>query len=564
MKKYISICIACLLLVQSSVGFSVAAQTETSNFDTTTVMTDIGTQASDTTVTEQSEETTGTSAADTSVTDEETTTSTKEGNADKTKKTTQISDEDITDATTEDTTERTTDRITESTTKREELTNASDDVTQETEYEEEPEDELEEEEEYEDDEERVITPMLIILNKNGKIAARVTGTARTPVEGVEVGVQLGTTKMPGVVTDADGYAVFQYAFPEDDTYIHCYTEQTRIGNTVYEAAAATVGSALDDNDKQTTTQKTEKTTDTTARSSTVNKTKRTKRTTTTDTADEEQEQLTWYTASGTTGMEESYIALEFSFDSGILDAFKTEENSFTKNAKLLMLPENYDHMLGKVNGTLMVSAASSKEKVTDEQITAAVASDAVLSRVDAADVERIVMDLSLQMKDNETDEVTDVWNIAEGTYVVQMPIPQSMRSAQVITVAAFTDDGMSEPIYAHVSEEGFFRFESNSPTGTIVVLGFKGSMLGALTGDAARSAMIFLVAGIVCIVLAIVIYFRFVRRPKRRAKPQLEPVPAADLPPLNSDYEQLGLFGDDDDGPAPLRNKGNNDIDIPL
>lgn len=418
----------------------------------------------------------------------------------------------------------------------------------------------------------VVETALIILKKGDKVAARVTDTAKRPIEGIRVFVQIGTTKMPGVLTNADGYADFQYTFPANGTYIYCYTEQTTIGNTVYKAAAATVGAQAGN----TTAAVASKTTSTDAADPTTTVASTTQRTytATTPASTEAVEALTTYTATGTTGVEESHFTLEFSYDSGILDAFKAEQNAFAKTAKLLLTPECYNKMLNGENGVLIMSAATSATAVTDEQITAAVADDAVLSSVDVSGVERIVMDLSVRLMDTTTGDVMNVWEIAEGDYVIQLPIPQSMRSAQTIAVAAVTGEGVSTPVYAHVSEEGFFRFESTSPAGTIVILGFKGSVLGTLTGDAVRSSVIFLVIGLLCIGGAIFLYFRFVHRPKKSRKQDEQTSEeaaaddAADLPPLDSEYEtldegvELDIFADDT--PTPLHRKSDPDIDIPL
>ncbi len=420
----------------------------------------------------------------------------------------------------------------------------------------------------EDDTDTAIKTVLIVLEKDGKIAARVTTASRIPVAGIRVALQIGTTKMPGTLTNEEGYAEFNYAFPQDDTYIYCYTEPTMIGNTLYAGAAAGVGKQFAaDTTVSDTTETTVDSGSTTTAGSTTYRTYHTTGTVPTEAV----ETLTRYTATGTTGMEETHITLDFSFDSGILDVFKAEEKDFAKIAKLLLTPECYTRMLGGVNGVLAMSAATSETAVTDEQITAAVADDAVLSLIDPSKVERIVMDLSMQLLDTATGEFTDVWNIAEGDYVIQLPIPHSMRSAQTIAVAAVTADGVSTPVYAHISKDGFIRFESTSPAGTIVILGFKGSMLGALTGHAVRSSIIFLCIGIACIGGAIFLYFRFVRRPKKAKKSasaetvQSAPADEQELPPLDNEYEQLGIFEDAaDDAPAPLRSKGDPDIDIPL
>lgn len=379
---------------------------------------------------------------------------------------------------------------------------------------------------------RTYRTAMIILDRNGYITARVTDTNGNPVEGILVGLRLGTTLMPGEVTDENGYAAFRYAFPEDDTYIYCYSEQTEIDGIIYEAASASIGrqsaqttvaaAAVPQKSPVTTTRRQGSTA---ARTSAKNATA--KNTTT--------EPLTVYTGSGTTGMEESFVVLDLSFDSGILRSFGIEQQVFADYARLLLSQESYAAMIGQNNGTLMLSAATSKNEVTDEQIAAAMQNDTMLSRIDTSNVSRIVMDLSLQLREADSGDLIPVWNIADDSYVIRLPIPHSMRSAQTIAVSAVTADGISEPVLVSVSKDGILRFETTMPVGTIVLLGFKSGVLGTLTSHALRSSLIFLVAGLVCIGVAVFLYIRFVHQPKKSKKKLVD---AADEAPEDADSEE--------------------------
>lgn len=406
---------------------------------------------------------------------------------------------------------------------------------------------------------------LLIINEDDKIVAKLTTVAGEPVANMPVALQIGTTKMPAEITDAQGKATFRYAFPTDDTYIYCSTELTMLGGILYEAAAASVG-------KQVTVATTVPSGETTANNNvttTYPSSNRTYRTVGSTVKTQATEKLTVYTATGTTGKEETHLTIDFSFDSGVLDAFRADQTDFAQTAKLLLTPECYNQMLAGASGFLTMSAMTSTATVTDEQVAAAVAEDAVLSRADAADVERIVLDLSLQLKDAQTGRLTDIWNVATGDYVIQLPIPHSMRNAQTIVVAAVTAEGISAPVYANISKDGFIRFESTTPVGTIAILGFKGSVLGALTGHAVRSAVIFFVLGLLCIGGAVLLYVKFVHRPKPPKKSD-----AADDLPIREDAAetvsesgavmQPEIFDDDVEMPAPLTKPKAPDIDIPL
>lgn len=355
---------------------------------------------------------------------------------------------------------------------------------------------------------------LIILDKEGKIAARLTDENGIGIPGVAVKIQIASTilQIPSV-TDENGYAVFPYDMPASGTYIHCSTDATIVDGVLYAAAAASVGSGPTNTDSTTTTQEGE-TTATTA-IPTYNRTNKV------TTARKTTEPPTWYTYTATTGMEESYISLGFSFDSGILESFKTDETKFRDLARLLLSPETYAQIISDMKGTLLMTAAASATEVTDEHIAAALKDDAVLARTDPKDVERVVIDLALQLQ-SPTGKQTDVWTLAEDSYVIQLPIPHSMRSAKAIAVAAVTADGISAPVYTTVSKDGFLRFETTSPVGTIVLLGFKDSFLAAFTGDSAILAIIFVIAGVLCIGGAVFLYIYFFYLPKRAKKKEAQ------------------------------------------
>ena len=53
----------------------------------------------------------------------------------------------------------------------------------------------------------IVATKIIIMELDGKIAARVTGEKGAPLAGIPVKLQLGTTVMPAVQTDENGYAI---------------------------------------------------------------------------------------------------------------------------------------------------------------------------------------------------------------------------------------------------------------------------------------------------------------------------------------------------------------------
>ncbi len=412
---------------------------------------------------------------------------------------------------------------------------------------------------------------LIILEYNGKLAARLTDETGVPVPGVAVSIQIGSTILPAT-TDENGYAVLPFDMPEKGTYIHCSTEPTFVNGVLYAAAAASTGTTVTTASTSSTQEQEAETIVTTA-SPTYNRTTKvtsSKRTTAPP---------TWYTYAATTGAEETYVSLGFSFESGLLDSFKTDEIAFRNTARLLLTPETYAQIISDMKGTLLMTAAASAAEVTDEQIAAALQGDALLSRTDAKDVERVVIDMALKLQ-SPTGKQTDVWSLAADSYVVQLPIPHSMRSAKAIAVAAVTANGISAPVYTTVSKDGFLRFDTTAPVGTIVLLGFKNSILTAFTGDSAVLAIIFLVLGILCIGGAVFLYIYFFYLPRRAKKKEAENVTQDDVPtdefPVFSDAlptegneridpsDTLDIFAEADTEETPAGSGHTPNIDIPL
>ncbi len=410
---------------------------------------------------------------------------------------------------------------------------------------------------------------MIILERDGKIAVRITDENKKPVEGIMVGLQLGTTLMPGenVYTDADGYAVFVYDLPTDSTYVYCYSRATEIDGVIYEATAASVGrhpagsttTAIDEDNTATTVRRGS----TAAR---VTKKKTTKKSTATT------KPLIQYTAPGTTGLEDAFVSLDFCFDSGILDSFGIEQQDFADKARLLLEQQNYNTIMTDFNGILMMSAATSKYEVTDEQLTAALQGNAMLSRIKPSNISRLVMDMSMKYRDAQYGDLVPIWNAVEGSYVFQLPVPDSMRSAQTIGVSAVTTDGISEPVMATVSQDGILRFETSSPVGTIVLLGFKSGMLATLTNHGVGVSLIFLGGGLICIGVAVFLFFKFVRQPKKSKKKESKAVNTDTVPvetvviPLEDQPQEEPLGGLDifaeSDTVAPPKNPADYDIEL--
>lgn len=408
----------------------------------------------------------------------------------------------------------------------------------------------------------IVATKIIIMDLDGKIVARVTNEKGEGIAGIPVKLQLGTTVMPAVQTDGSGYARFRYIYPDSKTYISCEALQTVIDGVTYIGSSAAVGTqspaastahapgVATEADEAVNGTATSKSAATTGRSTTGRITTAGKTTSAAPTVT--------YPAAATTGMEETFVSLGVNFDSNVLEAFGCDGKDFAEISRLLMSQERYAALAEGTSGVLQLRVAISEMTVPDEHIAAALQNDTVLSRINPADVPRAVLDLNMQIR-NEKGAVSDFWNVTNDSYVIQFPVPKSMRSAQSITVSAVTEQGISGPVIVNVTKDGYLRFETSLPVGTVVLLGFESGMLGRLTSHAVRSSILFFVLGILCIGGAVAVFIFFVHTPKN-GKKKSESLPAEEeplteeeeeLPPVGADNarisptDQLDIFSDD-------------------
>lgn len=225
------------------------------------------------------------------------------------------------------------------------------------------------------------------------------------------------------------------------------------------------------------------------------------------------------TGAGTTSVEGSNVAVNVTFDEGVVEAFGLDNSDFEEKARLLMTADMYSTLVGDTKATVMMTMGYNPFQITDQHISQLVSGKSKYSRY--ADIKRVAVTLGLQFVDEEQKTV-DIAVAPEGSYTVRMPVPESMLHCPVLAVAIIEQDGLSHLIDVQV-KNGYLEFVTNGFT-SVAVLGFGD---GAVTagGGVAWQLIVLLVAGLAMLTGAGLLMYFFVWR-----KPATVPAEATESP----------------------------------
>lgn len=213
---------------------------------------------------------------------------------------------------------------------------------------------------------------------------------------------------------------------------------------------------------------------------------------------------------GTTAKEGNSVAVNASFDEGVVDAFGLKQDDFNKKARLLMDAELYGNLVGNTKSSVMLTLGYNGFAITDQHISKLVSGKSKYSRYD--DIKRVALTLGLQFVD-ENKKVVPIQVAPEGSYTVRLPVPDTMLDCPVLAVAMIEKDGLSHLIDVQV-KNGYLEFVTNGFT-SIAVLGF-GDHAVRTGGGVAWQLIVLLVVGVLMLAGAALLTFLFVlRKPKK-------------------------------------------------
>lgn len=230
------------------------------------------------------------------------------------------------------------------------------------------------------------------------------------------------------------------------------------------------------------------------------------------------------TGAGTTKADGDQIAVNVTFDEGVVKAFGLSNDDFNERARLLMDKTLYSTLVGNSKATVMMSAGYNPFEITDQHISSLVSGKSKYSKY--TDVKRVAVTLGLQFVD-ENKTAVPIAVAPAGSYTVRLPVPASMTDCPVLAVAVLGEDGLSHLIDVQV-KNGYLEFVTNGFT-SIAVLGFGDHALKT-GGGVAWQLIVLLAVGVVLLAGAGLLMYFFVWRKPKKGEEAKDETAGDDLP----------------------------------
>lgn len=388
--------------------------------------------------------------------------------------------------------------------------------------------------------------------ENNRIVATLTDSYGNPLKGYPLTLKVATTSLKDE-TDQNGRVVFNVMPPEDRRTVSCIAENRQDGKITYTGTTAslapsTIVTGTPDTQKPTNAPQTQPP----RTNPTVNVPTAVTPGTNPPTTAGTQATYPVIRGAGTTAIQNDLIALNVTYDEGILRQFGMQQADFSDRARLLVSQELYNSLVGGSKSTIMLSARYSAIQVTDQHISAAISGKSAFSTFDASETERLTIDLGLLLAEANASDVMLPLSPA-GDYIIQFPVPASMQDSPVIGVALTNENGLVELTEAKV-ENGNLTFTVKQ-IATITLLGFPKDGDGGNGGSVPTLVIILLVVGVLMLVGAgLLLYFFVIRKPKDDDDDDFPPEGPDGFDPENPDGGPEGPDGYDPqqpDGQAP-------------
>lgn len=219
---------------------------------------------------------------------------------------------------------------------------------------------------------------------------------------------------------------------------------------------------------------------------------------------------------GTTAVKNDKVLLNVSTDTGVLNLFGCEAGDFAGNARLHISQTDYISLVGRNSSNmLMLNMLTSANQVSETQIRTAL--EGASAFADYSENERtwVTFDLSFLILDKGGNVIPVSAMPIDSTYVVELPVPASMKNCKELAVTMMDGDGLMPPVKVAVSD-GRFKLEINALE-SYTLIGFAREDGGNAGGVSSLVVWLFVI-GILLIAGAGVLLFLFVFR---------KPAPAA-------------------------------------
>ncbi len=213
---------------------------------------------------------------------------------------------------------------------------------------------------------------------------------------------------------------------------------------------------------------------------------------------------------GTTAVKNDKVVLNVSTDTALLELFGCDKETFADKARLYVSQSDYTSLIGRNSGNmLMLNMLTSAQPASETQIRAALQNASVFSAYGEDERVWVTFDLSFLLL-SEGGKVVPVSAVPiDSTYVVELPVPASMKGCKELAVTLKDGDGLMPPVKVAVSG-GTFKLEINSlEPYTLIGFGTGGS---EKAGGVSTVVVVLIVVGVLLLAGAGVLLWLFVFR----------------------------------------------------
>ena len=149
-----------------------------------------------------------------------------------------------------------------------------------------------------------------------------------------------------------------------------------------------------------------------------------------------------YLGAGTTAVVGDKVAINVSYDTGILSAFDYSSKDFADRSRMLIDSKLYGSIVYK-NSVLYLLVQSSDMEISDQHISAAISGKSKYSLFHPEETLRIPMNLAL-LVDNKSLNTSSPVTLSDDGVEVELPAPKSAMGSNYTFVAAeFDENGIT-------------------------------------------------------------------------------------------------------------------------